>query len=199
MAIRDFLYACVECGREGGIKPGRERETCVQCGTHYRRVAGSRIQVERPTGSTEVKHPADWFDLLEAQRPRSIVHTERRERVAIRLAHSSKPVRHRGIYLGQVEQFSAPETGWLTLTPNQLRFEPDGGPERIWPLDQLSAVQPSSTALQLKIRHGPVLSLRFLDASPLLWEERVRSAVQALYARNGQGEIREFQPRIVCR
>ena len=199
MSIRDLLYACIECGREGGLEPVRDQEICGQCGTRYCRVEGARIQVTRPTGDPEVRHPAEWFDLLEARRPRSIVHIERRERVAVRTAASSKPLRHRGVYLGQVEEFGAPETGWLTLSPQELRFEPDGGSARIWPLAQLSAVQPSSTALQLKIRHGAVLSLRFLEASPLLWEERVRNAVQALYTRTGHGEIQEFQPRIVCR
>jgi hypothetical protein len=199
MSIRDFLYACVECGREGGIRAAHDHEACVQCSTRYRRVAGAGIQVLRPAGSSETRHPAEWFDLLEAQRPGSVVHTERRERVAVRTADSTRPLRHRGIYLGQIEQFSAPEPGWLTLTLQELWFEPDSGPLRIWPLAELSAVQPSSTALQLKVRHGPVLSLRFLEASPLLWEERVRAAVQAVYTRNGQGDIREFQPRIVCR
>jgi hypothetical protein len=199
MAIRDLLYACLHCGQEAAIKPGNDQEVCQHCGTRYRRALGAMISVERPDGSSQLKHPADWLDLLEAQRPIGPPATHQRERVAIRIAARDKPVRHRGIYLGRVEQFSPPQLGWLTLTPLDLRFEPDGQEMQIWPLDELTAVQPSSTALQLKVRHGPVLSLHFTEASPLLWEERVRNAVQQRYALTGRGEIKEFQPRIDCR
>ncbi|MGH7470545.1 MAG: hypothetical protein ACRENP_21580 [Longimicrobiales bacterium] len=199
MAIRDLLYACIHCGREGGIKPTADGEACDRCGTRYFREDGALIRVERADGSREVKHPAQWLDQLEAQRPPQEAAPERKERVAVRIAQGDKPLTHRGTYLGRIEQFGAPQTGCLTLTATELRFVPDRGQTQVWPLIELTAVQPSSSALQLKIRRGPVLSLRFLDASPLLWEERVRNAIQARYALAGLGEILEFQPRIVCR
>jgi hypothetical protein len=145
-----------------------------------------------------VKHPTEWLEILARggviERPPS-----RAERVLVRLAHGSKPYRHSGIYLGEVEYFGDPLPGLLELNSEALVFTPAQGPAVTWALDELTAVQPSSTTLQLKIRHGPVVSLRFPEGSPLLWEERVRNAVQASYTRAGKGEIAEFQPRIVCR
>jgi hypothetical protein len=199
MAIKDLLYACIECGREAGIKATEHAETCERCGTRYSRTDGADIRVERPNGSVEVRPPSEWLDLLEAKLPIEQMRTDRRERVVVRTATSSTPHRHRGIYLGQIESFGQPEAGWLSLSPTELRFEPDTGEDRIWPLIELTAVQPSSTSLQLKLRRGPVLSLRFPEASSLLWEEHVRHAVQTLYTTLGSGEVREFQPRIVCK
>jgi hypothetical protein len=199
MAIRDLLYACIDCGREAGIKDTEAGEVCERCGARYSRGEGATITVVHSNGSTDVKHPSEWLDLLETRLPIGDMRADRRERALVRTAHTSKPLHHRGIYLGQVEQFGEPEAGWLSLSPTELRFQPDDGPPRTWPLEALTAVQPSSTSLQLKVRRGPVISLRFPEASSLLWEEHVRHAVQALYSQKGRGQIREFQPRIVCR
>jgi hypothetical protein len=199
MAIRDLLYACVDCGREAGIKAVHDGDVCDRCGARYSRADGATIRVVHNDGSSDVKHPSEWLDLLEQRVPIEGMRPDRRERVFVRTAVSSKPLYHRGIYLGQVEHFGDPEPGWLSLKPAELCFEPDNGAPRTWPLDDLTAVQPSSTSLQLKLRRGPVLSLKFPEASSLLWEEHVRHAVQSLYSQVGRGQIREYQPRIVCR
>lgn len=198
MAICDLLYACLECGRVAAIKTRDQDEACEHCGTRYQRVEGARIRVQRPDGTSEVKHPAEWLDLLELTWPIESGRPDLRERVLFRQARTDKPLWHRGIYLGRIEEFGPTQPGWLTLTRDELRFQPDQGESQVWLLNDLTAVQPSSTSLQLKVRRGAVLSLRFPQASPLLWEERVRQAVQALYTQAGRGEIREFQPRIVC-
>ena len=198
MAIRDLLYACVECGREAGIKKAQDGERCERCNTRYTRVKGARIRVERAEGQAEEKHAAEWLDLLEQRLPIEPPAPDRRERVILKVAQGDKPHFHRGIFLGNIEQFGLPIEGWFSLTGEDIRFEPDHGPTQTWPLRELTAVQPSSTSLQLKLRKGPVLALRFPEASSLLWEERVRNAVQALYTDTGRGRIDEYQPRIVC-
>ena len=124
---------------------------------------------------------------------------ERSSHVILRIAEKSQPHYHGGVYLGHIEQFGQPMSGVLTLSREALVFAPEEGSPRTWRLEELTAVQPSSTTLQLKVRKGPVLSFRFPDASPLLWEECVRVAVQALYSAAGRGDIAEYQPRIVCR
>ncbi|HSL71388.1 MAG TPA: hypothetical protein VK864_14170 [Longimicrobiales bacterium] len=198
MAIHHLLYACVACGREAGIKPTGAGEVCERCGARYARGEGALIRCERADGTVEVRHPAEWLDrlgqsgLLEESRHRP-------EPVVLSIATTWRPYHHAGVYLGQVERFGEPMSGVLTLTDEALTFEPENGQRQTWPLDELTAVQPSSTTLQLKIRRGPVLSLRFPAGSPLLWEERIRNAVQKRYAEAGRGEIAEFQPRIVCR
>ena len=198
MAIHHLLYACVHCGREAGIKETEAGEVCDRCGTRYSRAAGAAIRVEAPNEPAVSKQPHEWLDILARggvlERPPS-----RPEPVIVRMAHGSKPYRHCGVYLGEVEHFEDPVSGVLELIADELRFKPADGSEIVWPIYELTAVQPSSTTLQLKLRNGPVVSLRFPEGSPLLWEERVRNAVQAWYTKSGRGEIAEFQPRIVCR
>ncbi len=198
MAIRHLLYACVECGREEGIRETREGEVCNRCGACYSRVDGAGIRVAPPNGEAVTKPAWEWLDILghtdALQRPPG-----RPEPVIVRLAHGTRPYRHSGVYLGEVEYFGDPVAGLLELTAESVVFKPTAGATINWHLRDLTAVQPSSTTLQLKIRHGPVVSIRFPEGSPLLWEERVRSAVQAWYTAAGRGEIAEFQPRIVCR
>ena len=198
MAIHHLLYACVQCGREAGIKETEAGEVCDRCGARYSRAEGAAIRVEPPNGPAVLKQPSEWLDILAQggvlERPAS-----RPEPVIVRMAHGSKPYRHSGVYLGEVEHFEDPVSGVLELVADALKFKTSEGAEVVWPVSELTAVQPSSTTLQLKIRRGPVVSLRFPEGSPLLWEERVRNAVQDWYTNAGRGEIAEFQPRIVCR
>ncbi len=199
MAIRDLLYACVECGRESGLKPAEKEEICDRCGTRYRRGVGASITCVRPNGVTETRPAAEWLDQLRSHFTAEETRQEPRDRVVIRVARTHKPVRHRGVYLGKVELFGQVRSGWLTLGAQHLRFDPDSGVAEVWPLEQITAVQPSSTMLQIKLSRGPVCAVRFLEASSLLWEERIRNAVQRLYTERGRGDIAEYQPRIACR
>jgi hypothetical protein len=84
------------------------------------------------------------------------------------------------------------EASLLVLSAN------DGWEER-WPLESLTAIQPSSSALQLRARGHTVISVRFLAASVLLWEHWLQEAVRRRYHALGKGEIAEFQPRISLR
>ena len=191
------MYACVECGRESSIKPVKgSGEVCERCGTVYTREQGAMIRCAPPNKPEELKHPSEWLDFLAAHPP--VPSPGRQERVIVRLADTQEPYRHSGQYLGHVEQFGLPLTGSLRLAEDALIFARYGGGQEVWPLDHLTAVQPSSTTLQLKIRHGPIISVRFVDASPLLWEARLREAVQARFTASGKGDILEYQPRIIC-
>ena len=199
MAIHDVLYACVECGREAGLKQKDMEEVCDRCGARYFRAKGAGITLVRPSGASETRSAADWLDELRASLPQLGMRPDARDQVVIRVAQANKPIRHGGIYLGRVELFGEPRTGWLSLTADHVRFDPEQGAAEVWPLDRITAVQPSSTTLQIKLRHGPVVSMRFPEASPLLWEERVRHAVQGYYTSSGRGDIAEYQPRIACK
>lgn len=199
MAIHHLLYACVECGREGGIKPQDKAEVCERCGARYSRVDGAMIRCEPPNGKPDVRHPSEWLDLLEANWPIDQRRIDRQDRVIMRIAERSRPHYHGGVYLGQIEVFGPAVAGVLTLSKAAVSFAGDQGTGYTWPLTELTAVQPSSTSLQLKVRKGAILSFKFPDASPLLWEECIRAAVQAVYLDAGQGEIAEYQPRIICR
>lgn len=62
----------------------------------------------------------------------------------------------------------------------------------------MTAIQASSSTLQLKFRDEPVISLRFPDGSLRYLELRLQYAVQRYYEETGRGTIREYQPRIVA-
>lgn len=198
MAIHLILYACIECGRESSIKPikGERAEVCERCGTLYTREEGAMIKCAPPNREPETRHPSEWLDILEQHPLRG---GARKERALVSFARKQLPYRHSGMYLGHVEKFEPPLPGTIELTEEAVLFRADGSDQtEVWPLDELTAVQPSSTTLQLKIRHGPVVSMKFIDASPLLWEQRLRDAVQRRFLVAGKGEILEFQPRIIC-
>jgi len=196
MAIRDLLYICAECGREGGLKPAENGEVCDRCSTRYTRVDGALIRCEPPGKPERTLHPSEWVDLL--ARSDGFEVPDRAEPVILRTATTYRPLRIRGEYLGRVEQFGPPEEGTVELTPDALIIRTADRTDH-WRLTALTAVQPSSTALQVKLRDGPLLSLKFPQGSALLWEERLRACLQACYSRLGRGTIIEFQPQILCR
>ncbi|MEX2283692.1 MAG: hypothetical protein WEE89_14500 [Gemmatimonadota bacterium] len=194
MPIGDLLYACVECRTEGSLRRAKRGEVCDRCGTRYTRADGALIRCERPGQEPEVKHPAEWLDHLHEQ---PLHHPATTAAVTLRCASEYKPYTHAGVLLGFIEELGPPEEGTLELGPESIVFRSATG-ERRWPLDALTAVQPTTGTLNLKVRNGPLIALRFRTGSPLLWEERVKNAIQERFAAAGRGDIAEYLPRIVC-
>lgn len=195
MAIADILYTCIECGRQEGLRAADGAEVCERCGTRYSRVNGAQIRVERPGRPAETRPAAEWLDILLNAEPEPLDDIPP-EPVSLRIAERWRPHSAGGRYLGRIEHFGKEITGTLLLEEDRLIF--DGEEIRFtWPLLDLTAVQPSSRALQLKLRNGPLLSLKFPNGSAILWENRVQRAIQALFTQQGRGPILEFQPRIV--
>lgn len=207
MAIRDLLWACPVCRVEGGIRVARDgAERCTACGTRYRRGAGATIVAERAGEAARALAAAAWVDLLPAieatDRFRGEAEPGRplhRERVYARVAERSSVVRRGRAYMNRVERFGPPREGELLLEHDRLRFLGDGGTVEEWPFDSITAVQPSSSTLQVKARARPVVSFRFPDGSARFWEELLETALRRHYLAAGRGEIVEFQPRIATR
>ena len=100
--------------------------------------------------------------------------------------------------MGWIETFGPFRDGLIALDEDGLSFR--GADLTLqWPLDQITAVQPTSSALQIKARAQPVAALRFLEGSVRLWEDRLQTAIRELWRRAGRGEITEFQPCIRTR
>lgn len=200
MAIGDLLWACPECGRIGGI-----RADICSCGVRFRRGGGSTIEAILPDGSTLSRTPADWLAALPD--PASLLDVGagdqddpvRTARVRARETVGSDTVRWRGRYLNRVERYGPERDAALELYADRLVYRPDGQERRTWALDHLSAIQASSSTLQVKPRGGPLVSFRFQDDSVFLWEMLLRAALRRHYRRTGQGDIIEFQPRITAR
>lgn len=127
------------------------------------------------------------------------VHSARSAKAELRRCIADKPIRVGRELVGYMERFGQPVSGTLSLGTNAVLFTNDAGEREEWPLDAITSVQPSSRTVQLKLRNQPIISLRFPGGSPRVWEELIVAALRAHYRRTGQGEIREFQPRIVVR
>lgn len=206
MAIRDLLWACPVCGTEGGIRSAKKGEACTACGTRYRRGKGAELIAETPGERPRSQPAAVWADRLPATDildrlcgsldGGGNIH---RDRVRARFATSSTPIRHRGRYMNRIERFGPACEGDLRLESERLVLVRDAAAPETWRFDELTAVQASSSTLQIKARGRPVVSFRFLEGSARFWEELLTTALRRHYHATGRGEILEFQPRIATR
>ncbi len=186
--IRDLLWGCVICGAFESLRMVDRIETCEKCGAKYRRSHGAQIAVEVDGRGIETRTAAEWTEQLPPIEP-----TGSAECLA-RVAESDMPVAGYGEYLGRVERFGEFQFGRLELTENSLTFRArEGAGSFAWPLSEITAVQPSSTSLQIKARRRPVAAFKFVDSSSRLWEERIQLALRQHYSPR---HIMEFQPRI---
>ncbi|MFW6205769.1 MAG: hypothetical protein ACOC5I_00890, partial [Gemmatimonadota bacterium] len=118
-------------------------------------------------------------------------------RVRTRRVTGSDTVHGEDGYLNRIELWGDEATGRLELRADRLVYEGDDGERAEWPLESVTAVQASSSTLQINRRRLPLVSFRFEDDSIYLWEELLHAALRAFYRRTGRGEIVEFQPRVV--
>lgn len=198
MALSDLLWACPECGAVGGI--GAEGR-CA-CGTVFRRGKGSLVRARSADGRVAVRSPDQWVDRLPSMHALledTDGDTVRRARAVAREATSTAPIRKGGRFLNRIERYGEKRAATLEMRRDGLLYRPEGEEARIWPFDALTAVQTSSSTLQINARGHPLVSFRLLDDSIYLWEQLLHAALRDFYRRTGRGEIAEFQPRIVTR
>ena len=198
MPLPDLLWACPVCARDRGLEEVGREYACAECGTAFRRVRGARIEARMPDGRRETRSPADWVDrlpgvdrLLEAGEGSGAAETIRTARVTARRMTGYQSVRARGRFLNRVEQLGPGFEASLHLTGDALYLS-----ETRWDLEELTAVQTSSSSLQVNSRSVPLHDFRFHDDSIYLWEVLLRRAVRTCYQARGRGSIVEFQPRI---
>jgi hypothetical protein len=207
VAIRDLLWCCPRCRTSGGIRPaGKGWEVCEPCGARYRRRQGAFIELVAPGDpATLIRHARDWVGEL----PDITVSFGPQEagplamaRVTYRLAAGTRAIHHRGTFLGTIERLAAPRHGSLELHADRVRVAPAGEGEVAgleFALESLTAIQASSSTLQIKPRRTPLVAFRFPEGSARYWEEALRAALRDRYRALGLGEIIEFQPRIAVR
>lgn len=207
MALSDLLWACPACGRDRGLAGGAR--ACSACGTRFLRGVDATIRAVAPDGTETVHTAAEWLEHLPY--PASLLEDDpvRSARVLIRAVTGEAAVTGEGGYLNRIELFGDEVPGTVRLEPERLVVEWDedshfgrghGQSARRcenWPLESLTAVQTSSTSLQLKRRGEPLVAFRFQNDSLYLWEQLLRAALRRFYGKTGRGAIREFQPRIV--
>ncbi|MHB1169762.1 MAG: hypothetical protein ACYC28_10840 [Longimicrobiales bacterium] len=197
MAIRDLLWACPSCRTQESLVRGGKGEVCRACGAQVRRGARATIVLEVPGQQPRAGEAWEWSDLL--GEPTNGDGTPAAH-VVLRDAETARPLREDGELLGFVEGFGPKIPGMLTLDEDALTFTPhDAGASRVWPILDVTAVQPASSKLQLKVKGEPVVTLRFQDGSVRLWEARIQRALRRAWRAAGRGEIVEFQPRVSIR
>jgi hypothetical protein len=188
--IRDLLWGCVICGELEALRMMDRVELCTKCGARYRRGRGANITIEVEGRGLETRSAAEWTSQLP---PVTATGTSE---CLLRAVTSDTKIRA-GVYLGRVERFGSFHFGLLALTETALSFKARAGDDGFnWPLGELTAIQPSSTALQLKARRHTLVSIKFVNSSARLWERRLQAALRQHY--RGR-EIIEFQPRITMR
>lgn len=117
-------------------------------------------------------------------------------RCTLRESTGDKRVYALGRYLGRAEQLGPALPGQLSLRDGRLFFTGDGGRKLNIALTDITAIQPSSHALQIKTVRRPVFSIKFTDSSPKMWEERLQNAIALAYEKSGLGRVVEYQPRV---
>lgn len=207
MAIRDLLWACPLCGEERALRPGRGGESCSRCGATYSRGRGAEISATPASGEKITLSPAEWVDRLPPlgieERIRAARENDRpllEERVLLSTADGDEMVSFHGVYLNRIERFGPPSPGILGLETEAVVFRPDDlAPPMRWTFDAISAVQPSSSSLQLYALRLPLVSIKVPEGSIRFLEELLCAALRVYYRERGRGEIIEFQPRIATR
>jgi hypothetical protein len=206
VALRDLLYRCPQCGLDP--LPGLgDVADCPQCGARFERGSSqTRVRVTLPGQDpfeVEARHLTAEIDrhggpLPAGDDPRGepII---RRARVHLQEAGPERPVRWGGRLLGFVERFGDPRDGVLSVTAETLSFADTGGRREEWDLEDLTALQASSSKVQVRTSGGRLLQFRFLEESPRRWESLLRHLVAVAWRRSGRGEVVEFQPRITTR
>ncbi|MGW8268549.1 MAG: lysophospholipid acyltransferase family protein, partial [Longimicrobiales bacterium] len=131
----------------------------------------------------------------------------RRAGVVFRLSGEERPVRFKGEVVGFVEHLGEGREGILELGEEALLLwvQESGSPRELpeepsvrWELLEIRAVQTSSSAVQIALRSGGLVHFSFPEDSPYRWEGLLQEALRQAFRREGLGEIREFQPRIVA-
>ncbi len=208
MAIRDLLWTCPLCGAVDALAPAGKTERCRSCGALFRRGRRALIEVTRPDGTIETRAAAEWAAMLPAAPPgpggggevageSGAGHALGATRVLARFALGDEAIRRGGVFQGFMERLGPERAGTLALTEAALELKLDDGEARRWALDELSALQASSTSIQIRPRGEPIVSFAFPESSARLWDESIAGAVRLRWRSLGRGEIVEFQPRIV--
>lgn len=202
MALTDLLWACPVCGTEDSLRDEGGGAACTACNASFERGRGAELRITERDGTAHVHSAAELLDRL----PSADVLLERGNdpvrsaSVSARVAEDEGIVRLGKEFLNRFERFAEPRQGTLMLRADRVEFAPPPeGQGMTWEFGRLTAVQPSSSSLQLKGRDMPVVSFRFHGDSVRLWEELLHAALQRYYRARGKGDILELQPRIVTR
>lgn len=204
MGLKDFLYRCPFCGHDPLEGKGLAA-SCPSCARTYAPGAGrTGFRVGEPGGKAfevaahELARRVDAFGGPWTRAKSADGRVRFQSAVTARFSRHEDPLRHRGVFLGFVEQYGPPMRGTLELTDHRLRFEPVRGEGRAMELLELRALQASSSSIQVSYGEKGVDGYRFEGESAYRWERLLKQRLREVWAEAGRGTIVEFQPRIRC-
>jgi hypothetical protein len=194
--IRDLLWACPCCRHYGGIRAQNRREACANCGARFAPAPGARISVTAVNQPPEVKTAVQWEAVLppiDAIPQSGLLGPQQ---VTLRFANEPRPVRYRGNLIGWAERFGKPIQARAHLDAAALTIEEAGKQRWLWPLERITAVQPSSSTLQINSTGHRLVSIRFAEDSVRRWEAVLQALIRVRHSVLGHGKITGFFPRI---
>jgi len=195
MSIRDALWACPFCRAIDAIRPDGDAEACSACGAIFRPGPRAVISAGPPGSPPETRSLEDWeTGLPDLDRAAEAIPAP--ASAILRTASEPRPVRFQEGLLGWAERFGKKTDVTIELREDSMRLLREGGREETWDLASVTAVQPSSSSVQLRRRDGTLIALAFPDGSVRLWEARLQAAVRRAYRSAGRGEITDFHPTI---
>src|SRR5215212_2581102 len=102
MAIRNMVWACIACGREGTLQPAKAGEQCRECGALYKRARGAKISVAQRGRAVQTYSAAQLVGML----PEPGASGE--ARVEVQDWVFDKPLHALGSYLGRIDHYGEP-------------------------------------------------------------------------------------------
>lgn len=185
MPIRYFVWCCVACGQQDALRPADKAERCSACGALYRRGRGATIEVTAGNETNTYRAETLAKMLPNPGRTGSV-------RCSVSDWVADKRMYALGRYVGLIDRYGPARDGLLELGETRIKFSPDQGSGFDYALEEITAIQPGSHALQIKARRG-LHSLVFKDSSAYAWERRLCNAIRHVY---GAAEVAEFLPRV---
>jgi hypothetical protein len=195
MAISDLLWACPLCRSLHALRKDGREALCAACGARLSREDGARIRVVGPDGSRVAAGVTEWEAGLPAIDDIPEDGVLGPEPVTVRYGLPARPVRASGRLIGWAERFGPRLLATARLDAESIAIHLADGRIRSWALEDLTAIQPSSSALQLNTR-TELVSLRFLEGCVRRWEAVLCRLIRDRARSLGRREIAEFQPRI---
>ncbi len=205
MSLKNLLFRCPDCGHEPVDGDG-DTVSCAACGRRYERGGpGACIRVRDPAGTVASCSAAQLVEAIGAHGGALSAalkeggELDYRARARMRLVEEESPVYFSGRLLGFFERLGHDREGVLRLSTDTLAFSGPDGATLEWCLLDITALQTSSSSVQISPKGGAVAQFRFVDDSPRRWEELLQYALSEAWVRAGIGVIVDFQPRIATR
>jgi len=202
VGLVNFLYRCPDCGHDPLEGEGDEAR-CPACGVRYRRT-GSGVAVLRigEDGTKRTVPAARLTDAIAAfggPLTRATTNTGSiayAANVISRRSGAEQAVWYGSHLLGFSEERGDKRVGRLEVTGQGLTLTHDSGDVERWSFLDLTAVQTSSSSVQISDGRGRIVQFKYPEDSSRRWEELLRTLVARRWLEAGRGEVVEFQPHI---